>query len=182
MTIRIDPACATCHVFTYKAGALAALGHDLVFRLERFSFALQDDVVEGHVEMDSLSLLGACVNETAPEYTAFGRKDAERIMKTAKEILEPTRFPTARLRLTHPALALRDGPLDAQLTWRGARRSVDGQMSVQGEEGLACFSIAQPAFGIRPFRAALGGLRIQPMVSVHVRFPLAPWNAAIRVE
>ncbi len=68
----------------------------------------------------------------------------------------------------------RDGDgwqVDGQLTLHGRTKPVKARVERQGEHVVTRVRIRQTDFGIKPFRALLGALKIQPVVEVELKVP-----------
>ena len=91
----------------------------------------------------------------------------------AREVLDARRHPWIEFRADLPALA---GPAEARLEGvlaiRGRERPQKVNVRREGDHAVALASIHQPDFGIRPYTAMLGALRVRPDVGVRLT---APW-------
>lgn len=168
--VSFDASNAECLVFTYKAGMLAAVAHDLKLRVERFEIAIDEQGVRGRFDAASLRVVCAQVGGK-DDPRALSQRDRVEIEATiAREVLD------AR---THPAIEFRAGPLAAS-----AEPELEGVLSIRGREcalrlkghresdrAIVETTLHQPAFGIRPYSAMLGALRIQPDVRVRIATP-----------
>ena len=144
-------------VYTRKAGLLSRAGHDLEFTTEDIQLRLDGSDVEAVVPLRSLRLVRA---------TSGGRlseKDRGEIMRNLCDaVLEVGRFPEARFVGTW-----RGGVLEGTLTLHGATCAL--RVPLQG--GVGEVVLDQRRFGITPFSALMGALRIQPEVRVRLSVP-----------
>lgn len=165
-----------CRIYTYKDGMLSRLGHDLALRVTRGKLRLDRQAGEVSATFDpsSLEVLGAVRDGQvdASVLSALDRKLIERA--TRKDVLEVRRFPEVSFR-------------SVRVEGRGEGRFwIEGELALHGRthplrldaEGKAGrleaeAMIHQPDFGITPYRAALGGLRVRPEVRVVVTVPVA---------
>jgi len=170
---RFDASTAECLVFTKRAGLLAGVGHDLKLRVERFEVAIQPDGIRGRFDPASFRVVCASVGgQDAPG--ALSERDRREIEATiAREVLDARRHPWIEFRADLPARA---GPAEARLEGvlaiRGRERPQNVNVRREGDRAVALASIHQPDFGIRPYTAMLGVLRVRPDVGVRLT---APW-------
>ena len=167
--MRFDAGSADCRVFTYKEGPLSPLGHDLELRVARFTVEVSDDRagVEGVFEAGSLQLVGASVEGRVH---AMSERDRHSIESTlAGEILQARRFPEIRFRST----AISPEEIRGTLTLLGRTRELVCQRTREAGRETASVKIHQPDFGITPYRAMLGALRVRADVLVRITLPLS---------
>jgi polyisoprenoid-binding protein YceI len=149
------------HVFTYKEGALSALAHDLKLRVTRFRIGVDDDraptTVTATFDASSLRVVSAMRDghESALlPAIAFG--EVERNIE--REVLRSRTFPE----ITFVSSAITDAHVDGALTLCGVTRDV--RIARTGTTGRV--RIDQREFGIKPFSAMMGTLKIKPHVDV----------------
>ena len=170
---RITEREARCRVFTYKEGLLSAVAHDLEIEVTRFWVEWPDDASRLTAELDARSLrVLHAVHDGRPAPSALSDKDRRKIEQNiADEVLHAARHPAIRF--------------EASLTWAGGRPTLEGTLtalgrsrpvriavSEQGSELVARATLYQLDFGITPYSAMLGTLKIKPDVTVEVRIPL----------
>jgi hypothetical protein len=168
---RFDASSATCRVYTWKEGALSALGHDLELGVERFTLEVGDDrSVVASFDPRSLRLRGASVGGRVEQMSSSDRAKIERAI--VEDVLEPRAHPEIRFQ-AGPARPRDDGgfDLDGQLALHGVRRPLAARVRAEAGRLIAEVTLHQPDFGIRPYRAMLGALRIKPDVRVRVEVP-----------
>jgi polyisoprenoid-binding protein YceI len=78
----------------------------------------------------------------------------------AKDVLDVKRYPA----ITFVSTKVSDSELVGQLTLHGTTREVRGRRSGDTAE----FSLDQRDFGIKPFSAMLGSLKVKPVVTVKI--------------
>jgi len=168
--VSFDAATAECLVFTYKAGLLAGVAHDLKLRVERFEIAMDDAGIRARFDSGSLRVVSAQVGGK-DDLRALSERDRREIEATiAREVLDARR---------HPAIEFRSGPvapspqpaIEGTLILRGREQPLTLEARRDGDRAVVETILHQPAFGIRPYTAMLGALRIRPDVRVRITTP-----------
>ena len=158
---------ATCEVFTFREGFLAAAGHDLKLRPERFEIEADGHSVRARFDAASLRVVAA-MRGGREDPGALSGRDRQEIERTcAREVLEADRF---------PEIAFTSNEISADAvrgTLRLHGRELSGEFAVRrdGERAVAEVEIDVRRFGIRPYAAMLGALRVSPRVRVVVTTP-----------
>ncbi len=169
--MRFDAAHARCHVLTFKEGLLSRVAHDLKLRAGRFTLALEEDRVE--LEVDAGSLKVVCARKDGvdqPKVLGFlERTQIER--NVVKDVLHAKRFPTVRYVGRIVERRETQGRAEGELTLHGVTRPLALTARREGERWMAEAELHQPDFGIRPYSALLGALKIQPGVQVVFDWP-----------
>jgi hypothetical protein len=160
-------ATGTLHIFTFKEGLLAAAAHDLRLRLDEFTCRLEGEALVVEVQLNSLYVDGPVRGGLVrpDEYDARQRADIERAAR--REVLRADRFPTATF--------------DGQASRAAGGYEVRGTLNLAGREGALSFSMKQDGaayrgafelqpsrWGIAPYRAMLGAIRVQDRVRIEV--------------
>ncbi len=183
-TLSYGPATGRCRVFSFKEGILSAVAHDLRFLCGRWGVTvdLAARRLEGRFETASLEV-ETVMRHGQPAEGVLGRKEFDRIATTTREdVLKVRAWPEAVFTASLPegALGPLAGPasdgagphvLTGQLTLCGATRPLTVEVRREGSSWVARCRIAQPDFGIRPYTAMLGALRIRPEVDVELTVP-----------
>ena len=81
--LRFDPGTATCEVFTFREGVLAAAGHDLKLRATRFELEVTRESVSARFEADSLRVVAA-MRGRSEDPGALSARDRTFVAKNAK--------------------------------------------------------------------------------------------------
>jgi polyisoprenoid-binding protein YceI len=155
----LDRSVADCRVFVYKEGALSPFGHDLVLSVERFSIEVDEDFAHavGHFDAASLRVIDPAALSIADR--------AEIEKRVAADVLEVRRFPEIVFRSTRIDRELVEGTLELH----GRTQVVRGRIEL-GHDGRRRTRVRlhQPDFGMRPYSALLGALRVRPHVDVEL--------------
>ena len=166
------PETARCEVLVFREGVLSAVGHDLLLRATAFGIAVETGAPRcRRLDAGSLRVVTAMRNGRAlpgglsPATSAKSRRQSSRpsCPRAASRRSASSRAPSPE----------RDDryAVSGALTIAGTTRPI--AFAVQREAGAltAEVEVQQPAFGIRPFRAMLGALRVKPEVRVRASIP-----------
>jgi hypothetical protein len=172
--LHFDQRSARCFVWTRREGALAAVGHDL--KLEVGRFQVDADAMAGTIDArffaDSLKVVCAVVGGR-DDPRAPSRGDRGTIEEhIVRDVLDAKAFPLVTFASTALIRAGEGFHVEGRLTLHGQTRLIAFDASARGDSLTARVRLHQPDFGIRPFRAMLGTLRVQADVEVEVSVPL----------
>jgi polyisoprenoid-binding protein YceI len=171
-----DEKTAECLVFTFKDGLLSKVAHDLKLSVTRFSvdIDLAELAVQAELDARSLRVVHAVQgDEAAP--AALSAADKEKIVsQIQKEVLHVDQYP--RIAFTSRRVSARPGggySVNGDLTLHGTTRSISFETRVEGSQQVAEVELHQPDYGIVPFRAMLGTLKVKPHVRLRIAIPNA---------
>lgn len=157
-------------VHTYKEGLLARLAHDLRLTVQRFEVQLADGSVNATLDATSLRVDGAMRRgELAPD--VLSESDRTTIERTlASEVLHSA---------THPQITFQGTLTEdrGRVVARGSLRLNGRDQSVElpvslGERASIELEIVPSRWGIPPYRAMAGALKVQDRVRVTIELPL----------
>ncbi|HEY5757461.1 MAG TPA: YceI family protein [Steroidobacter sp.] len=181
---QIDPKASALHVFVYRGGTFARLGHNHVMTSKsltgrvwmrtqfpasgfELSFPVADLIVD---DPDARRAAGT---DFPPDIPAAD-KDGTRKNMLRKEVLDAETYPTVTVKSATVEGSLQAPKITARITIRNATKDVIVPTTiVVNGEGLTAsgeFDILQTDFGMKPFSVALGALEVQDRL--HVRFSL----------
>lgn len=173
---RADASSADCLVFTFKEGLLSAVAHDLKLRVSRFFVDFTDGVVTAEFAADSLRVLHA-LRDGREDSAALSESDRRKIERTiVEDVLAAGRYPTIRFVSTRVQQTDAGFDIHGELSLHGQRRTLQVQAKVVGPRYVADVVLHQPDFGIKPYTAMLGALRIRPDVRIEIAIPTATWT------
>lgn len=176
MVIRVDAGSARCEIFSFKEGLLSRLAHDLHLEVGRFALEIADDQrsLTATFEPASIRVIAAVVGGH-DDHGVLSAGDREKIRgNLLDDVLEAKRFPEIRFRSTRVEGTPKGLLIEGELSLHGTTRRVEAlavESPGSGPEARrwACeLSLHQPDFGIKPYTAALGALRVQAAVKVRV--------------
>lgn len=169
----MQPAPATIHVFTFKDGLLARLAHDLRLSLRDFEIRRDGPALTGRFRPAGLTVDGVVGKDGHVDPDALGSGDEAKIRRNiADEILH-----TAH----HPEITF-DGELEGdvitgRLTMVGRTCPVRGSVRAEGGRLRAEFTLVPSQWGIPPYKALAGAIRLQDRVVVVLDLPADPTGA-----
>lgn len=181
---QIDPQASALHVFVYRGGTFARLGHNHVMTSKsvtgrvwmrpsfpasgfELSFPVADLIVD---DADARSAAGS---DFPPDIPAADKEGTRKNM-LRKEVLDAETYPTVTAKAATVEGSLQAPKITARITIKNATKDVvvPTNIVVNGD-GLTAsgeFDILQTDFGMKPFSVALGALEVQDRL--HVRFNL----------
>lgn len=156
---------ARVDVYTFKEGLLSSIAHDLRIEVPDFEIEI-DDQIRGEIDLRSLRV--ACARKKgvdAPDL--LSNADHRKIEATMRdEVLHTSRYPYAILQADLDEIA--DDHINGRLELHGEERDV--RIEVLEENGglTVALHVHQPDFGIRPYSAMLGSLKVKADVKIVV--------------
>jgi len=161
-------------VRTFRDGLAATAGHDLTIEIPRWSGELTatEEMPQAGLTL-RFDLGSLVVREGAGGLKPLSDRDRREIAVTARKVLGADRFPQASF--TADGFTADDGgwQVSGSLTIRGqtrpvrlqARETADARFRVTG-------SVVQSEFGIKPYTAFLGALRVRDAVDIEAEAEL----------
>jgi len=163
-----DAKTAECKVFTFKEGVLSAVAHDLAIKVTRFLLKIERPSLEAR--FDAASLVVECVMRDGQAVRGvLAQRELDKIAATIiDEVLKARRYPEIRFTSTEVVAEAGRATVKGQLTLAGETRPCTVEARREGACWVAEASLHQPDFGIKPYSAMFGTIRIKPDVRVRV--------------
>ncbi|MFN7131142.1 MAG: YceI family protein [Myxococcales bacterium] len=165
---RYDARTAEVNVYSFKEGALSSLAHDLKLRVNAFELDVDPESGAVRATLDAASLAVVCTMNGGREAASLlGPAQFDEIARNVRTaVLHADRFPAITL------TARREGAaLVGELELHGVRRPIRGTLREAEGSIEADFELDQRDFGITPYKALLGALKVQPRIRVVARVP-----------
>lgn len=161
---RLDSSKAEVLVFTFKEGLLSAVAHDLKLQLTRFTLDHDAERYLAEFEAASIRVVTAMKEgrEEPSTLSASAKADIEK--NTLGDVLDVRKHPTARFE----SVRVTETQMEGRLTLHGVTKTLTGSVHKSAGVTTAEFRFDQRDFGIKPFSAMLGTLKIKPEVVVRV--------------
>jgi len=170
---RYDAYNSECLLFSFKDGLLARLAHDLKLQVERFSIEVDDATRQIKATFDPSSIQVACARvDGRDDPSTLSKGDKKKIYDNAtKDVLRTRKHPEVRFESTNVVERGEGFAVEGTLQMHGKSRNIQTSVRPDGDRWLAEVTVHQPDFGIKPFTAALGALKVKPDIIVRVRVP-----------
>jgi polyisoprenoid-binding protein YceI len=169
-----DEKTAECQVFTFKDGLLSKIAHDLDIAVTRFKVDVDPSAPSIRAEFDASSLrVRHAVKDGVPDAKALSDSDKDKIASQIQsDVLEVTKH--ERILFVSKQVARRpDGTysIAGDLTLHGTTRSITTETRLVGNKQVAEVVLNQPDYGVVPFKAMLGTLKVKPELRVRLSIP-----------
>jgi len=166
---------ARCHVFTEKEGLLSKMAHDLRIRVERFDVKVEGEGAGASVTatFDPASLVvETALSKGKDNPGGLSAGDIRKIEETIrKEILSVRKHPEIRFSSKSVEESGAGFTVKGELELHGRTRPLTLRVRDTGDAWETQATLHQPDWGIKPYKAALGALKIKPDVRVELVVP-----------
>lgn len=165
---------ATIHVFTYKDGLLARLAHDLRLTLRRFEIRRDGQALTGRFWPASLAVDGAVGRDGQVDPSTLSAGDKDKIHRNmTDEILHTERHPEVTFtgRLVDATTA------EGELTLAGKTCPIRATFRAQAGRLRGEVTLTPSRWGIAPYKALAGAIKLQDRVLVTLDLPADPSSA-----
>jgi hypothetical protein len=164
---------ATIHVFTFKAGLLARVAHDLRLTLRQYEIKVHARRVQAFAVAESLAIDGV-MTPSGLDTRTLSAKDQRSILETVhKEILMSRRYPRIELDGSIQTLAGNRHTLTGELRLRGQARPIKTELIRSGDSLSSVIELKPSEFGIAPYKALGGAIKLEDRVRVNITVALA---------
>lgn len=161
-------------VYTFKEGFLSAVAHDLLIDVPNFTIKLnvpdggtQSASIEAEILANSLKVVCA-MKDGHQNYDALKEKDKADIEEaTFKDVLHPSKYPTINFRSSNIQEKDDVYHVKGELTLHGVTRPIEfDAKTTTGKDLKGRVTISQKDFGIKPYKALLGTLKVKNEVDI----------------
>jgi hypothetical protein len=159
---------ATIHVFTFKAGLLARVAHDLRLTAHKYELTLEAQRIRAYCAADSLTVDGV-MGAHGLDPSAPSEKDKRQILETVQdEILDSRRYPRIEFEGQAHKRSAQRLDVSGNLRLKNQIRPIVAEL-VHGRDQLqATFELKPSEFGIAPYKALAGAIRLEDRVRVSI--------------
>ena len=164
----------TIHVFTYKEGLLARLAHDLRLTVKKFAMTVSGRSVTAVFDARSLEVDGVVKGQRV-DSRVLTNKDVRDIAKNIEDhVLLVRRHP--EIKFEGRLVAAKNGELTVKGTLKLVGRAGPLQITLKprGDRIEGHASVLQSRWGITPFSAMMGAIKIKNLVDVRLDLPRPP--------
>lgn len=167
-THQIGPDTGALNVRTYKDGMGAKLAHDLVLVAHRWGGTVEvgDDpaACSARITIDPTSFE---IIEATSGVKPLSDKDRRTIQDNiTDDILETDKYPELAFASTAVSGTPPNLTVTGDVTIKDVTRPVDADVRVDGAQLTASLSVSHEAFGMKPYSAMLGAIRLRDDVDV----------------
>ena len=175
-SLRFGPGNGTLFIRTRRTGFASKVGHDLILELTGWSAQVEvPDPAEpsGAGVAATMDLSTLTVREGSGGAVPLADSDRREIEGNARRILEVHRYPTATFAADQITATSTEATVTGMLSMHGSQGRVRLHVRQIPPDGLVAeATVAQTAFGIKPYSAFLGALRLQDEVAIECRVDL----------
>jgi polyisoprenoid-binding protein YceI len=170
---RYDAYNSECLLFCFKDGLLARMAHDLKLQVERFSIEVDDATRQIKATFDPSSIQVVCAQiDGRDDPSTLSKGDKKKIYdNVTKDVLRTRKHPEIRFDSTRVVERGEGFVVEGTLQMYGKSRSIQTSVRPNGDRWVAELTLHQPDFGIKPYSAALGALKVKPDIMVRVSVP-----------
>ncbi|MGW9198534.1 YceI family protein [Micromonospora chersina] len=160
---------------TGRTGVGSTVGHDLTIEVTDWSLELNvpdtgpaDATATARVELGSLA-----VRDGTGGARPLSDKDRGEIENNARRTLDVARHPTATFESTRIVTGEDHATISGMLTLHGVAAPIDVEVrEVRATRYRAATAVTQSSYGIKPYSALLGALKVRDDVVVEVEVDL----------
>ncbi|HEV3168711.1 MAG TPA: YceI family protein [Actinocrinis sp.] len=169
--VRLGPSDGRLVLRTYREGAAALVGHDLVLELALWSGVATPPGTEGGPALEvRVDLTSLRVLEGTGGVKPLGDRDKRDIVGNARKSLDTEHHAEAVYRSTGFTPTGDGGVFDGMLTLRGVDRPLRVTITRMAQGGYrAGATVRQTDHGIKPYTAFFGALKLRDTVEVEAR-------------
>ena len=169
-THSIGPDEGSLTVHTYRAGMGAKIGHDLVLEAKKWNGTINLDAdkpaassVELTVDLNSLEIVKA-----SGGVKPLSDKDRVDIAKNIEKTLDTGKHPNVTFKSTSVSGSGPAVTVAGDLTVKGQTRPTSFEVKADGDKLTGRTSIVQSEFGIKPYSAMMGALKVRDDIEVQL--------------
>jgi polyisoprenoid-binding protein YceI len=168
----LDTNSGDLNVYTFKEGLLSKLAHDLLIDVTDFKVNLEvpeagfaSGSLELEIQANSLKVI--CALKDGERTDALKEKDITDIERDmGVKVLHPDKYPTANFR--SKAIQEKEGGyhINGDLSLHGVTKSIDFGIDTNGGNLKGMITLLQKDYGIKPFKAMMGTLKIKNAINI----------------
>ena len=163
---------AACLIFTYKEGLLSKVAHDLKLRVTQFQVTWNAEDVVAEFDPRSIEVVNAMKNgQDNP--SALSASDKSKVLENMhRDVLKTKKYPKIRFSAGSMSANASRVEVDGYLELTGKKRPVRAVAVNQGQHWDIQVPLHQPDYGIKPFKALMGAIKIKPEIMIRIRLPV----------
>ncbi|HEY4000920.1 MAG TPA: YceI family protein [Candidatus Xenobia bacterium] len=168
-----NAATAECLVYTYKDGLLSAIAHDLQIRVTDWDMQIDPDqsTITARFNASSLVVDGA-MRDGQLASSVLSNKDREEIRNNIiNDVLHSRKHGDIRFQSKKVTGEGERYEVEGDLTMHGTTKPIKTTVRLEDGHYVADVKLNQPDFGIKPFSAMMGTLKVKPQLRVVLKVP-----------
>ncbi len=170
-TVEVDASSAECLVYTEKEGLLSKVAHDLKIRVTKVSLAWDGKTLTARFDPRSLRVVDAML-KGRENPVALSDSDKKKIEKSiVADVLHARKHRSIAFESSEVVSEGKGYRIKGELTLHGVTRPISAKVNPSAGRWSTRLSINQPDYGIEPFSAMLGTLKVKPKVRVRLSVP-----------
>ena len=170
---KFDPSNSEISIFTYKEGLLSAMAHDLKIGVTDFIAQFHPDQkkIQATIKASSLRVINAMKSGQESPGTLSDSNKQEIEASIVKDVLHSQKYPEITFDSTYSQSQEHHLEVNGTLSLHGQNRLISFTASKKNDQWEAQIKLNQPDFGIKPYTAMFGTLKVQPELLVIIRIP-----------
>jgi YceI-like domain len=178
-----DQSSAVCNVYTFKEGLLSAFGHDLCLNVTSFVIEIADDASFINARFDAGSLRAGCAVVKGIQRDILKESEKKEIEHNIfYDVLVAHTFTEILLSSTSVLREDSGYAVNGRLALHGRTREISFTVRKDGSNCSADIWLHLPDFGIKPFSAPFGIMKIKPDILVRLILPSSPFEELFQNE
>ena len=167
---RFDAYNSECLLFSFKDGLLSRLAHDLKLQVERFSIEVDDSSRQIKATFDPSSIqVVSAQTDGRDDPSTLSKGDKKKIHdNVVKDVLRVHKHPEICFDSSNVVERGEGFAVEGTLQMHGKSRNIQASVRADGDRWVTEVRLHQPDFGIKPYTAALGALKVKPDVLVRL--------------
>lgn len=163
-------------VFTFKEGLLSKVAHDLKIKAKSLDVSVDGDHVHASIDPQGLEIVCARKDGRDAHGTLSGGDKRKIIKSMHEDVLHSKRHPAVTFHGTIESRE-KDGfeitalSVQGELSLHGATKPLTLSFAREGSRMVAKATLHQPDFGIKPFEAMFGTLKVKAGIEVQISAP-----------
>ncbi|MCF6150512.1 MAG: YceI family protein [Candidatus Kuenenia sp.] len=167
-------------VYTFKEGMLSAVAHDLLLDVTHFKVDLNipsDDLasatINAEISSNSLKVVSAMKDGLQQNDTLKEKDKSEIEEATNNDVLHSKKYPTINFQSTSICKNNGSYHVAGKLTLHGVTTTIEFDCETAGENMLkGSVDLMQKDYGIKPYKALLGTLKVKNNITIAFSFSL----------
>ena len=157
-------------VFTYKEGLLSKVAHDLQIEATRFHIEMGPDQVNAQIDIAGLRVLGV-IRKGQLYPNELRQKDKAEIERNMHHrVLQGRTYPHIHF-VGNTTKAIDSISVDGRLSISNQEQPLSLTLQKEGSKWNGHLELVPSRWGIKPFRALMGAIRLQDRVGVTFSLP-----------